>query len=230
MKQAVHSQESEPNFPPGRFSGLAMTFLKSVLLLIPLHAAVSCILLTLAAYAYVYTLTDSGAWSLIGGWSLTALYGVVGIIAGILTGFSAAATRTAEAFEKELSAWLRQGATKPDQDSLPSVPLQQLRSQYETTLDQYLTNTMSRFGLPGFLDRFIRSKLREAIVHDFVDDCQQRGLTTAGSQEFRTWLKVKGVALVMFPIYDQFQWWRFLVYGVLGLLGGLALTLSYFNL
>ncbi len=229
MSAASGPHDSPAGVPAARQPSLARTFLRSVLLLIPLHAGLGLIALVFAASVYTHSLSDRGTWALLGGWSLTAVFAMAGLIGGALAGTLAAATRTLIAFQRALHEWLERLPVGLSESGLAKVSLEQLRTRYAATLEQWVTTTVGRFRLPGLLDRLLRSQLRQAILEDFITDCERRGLATAGAQEFRGWLLARGIELATLPVREQLYWSRTLIIGVMGLLAAGALMLTYLN-
>ncbi len=228
MSAASSPQGSTAGTPTGRLPFLAKTFLRSTLLIL-LYSGLGLVALAAVASTYARTLSGHGAWSLLGGWSLTAVFAMAGLIGGALAGALTAATRTFAAFERALREWLERLPASLSESGPPKVSIEQLRTRYAATLDHWVTNTIGRFRLPGLLDRLLRSQLRQAILEDFVTDCERRGLATAGAQEFRGWLLVRGLDLAATPVREQLHWWRILIIGVMGLLAAGALILAYLN-
>lgn len=64
------------------------------------------------------------------------------------------------------------------------------------------------------------------MVADVIADCERRGVTTADAEEFRRWVSVQGIGLGMDLLSSQLQWWQWIVYAFVILLGGGALTLA----
>jgi hypothetical protein len=81
--------------------------------------------------------------------------------------------------------------------------------------------------LPGWLDGKLRSWIQDAIVTEFTTQCRDRGMTSIPPQEFRNWLLAQGATLALSPLHDQVSLWQYVVFGVIALLAGGALLLSY---
>lgn len=87
--------------------------------------------------------------------------------------------------------------------------------------------TLGRVRLPGFLERFVRSRFRQAFVEDFIADCERRGVSTVGLTELRHWLSFRGLPLVTAPIHAQLRTWRTLLLLGLGVLAVLPFALGF---
>ncbi|HSD49849.1 MAG TPA: hypothetical protein VLG48_00465 [Candidatus Methylomirabilis sp.] len=204
---------------------LVKTFLVSALFHIPLSALLGMGVLVAAASAFPSPEGNQGTWSVVAGWSLTGLYALAGLIGGGLVGTLAAAARTFSAIESGIRDRLQQWQPAQDSSTFPSLPLQQVRERYEQVMDQMYAGTLGRMRLPGFLERFVRSRLRQAIIEDFLADCQRRGMTTVGFPELRQWLVTKGLPLVTAPVHTQLGMGRLVLLGGLSLLAVLPFAL-----
>ena len=75
------------------------TFLHTLFWTLPLHVLAAIVVVGGAAILYSTSLSGHGVWALVGGWSLTALYVVIALVAGTLAGALDAAGRTVERLE-----------------------------------------------------------------------------------------------------------------------------------
>jgi hypothetical protein len=209
-----------------RPSFLVKTFLVSALFHIPLYGLLAMGVLVPAASAFPASGGNQGTWSVVAGWSMTGLYALAGLIGGGLIGALAAAARTFSAVESGIRDRLQQWQPTQCGSSFPSFPLQQVRERYEQVMDQMYAGTLGRVPLPRFLERFVRARFHQAIIDDFLTDCQRRGVTAIGFPELRQGLVTKGLPLVTAPIHGQLRLWRLLLVGGLGLLAVLPFALG----
>jgi hypothetical protein len=205
------------------------TFSRTLILALPLHVLAAILIVGGSAAFYGTSLSGHGTWATVGGWSLTALYVVIALIGGTVAGILDAAQQTVERLELLLREWLhtlpRMGtAAAPVGRTIPTI-----RQEYETVLDQFVTQAGAQFRLPRWLEKLIRSVLRGVVVDRFIASCTERGLTLVAPQEFRNWLLAEGVSLGFMLVHDQLSWWRYLVLGLLGLLVAIALALALFT-
>lgn len=205
---------------------LVKRFLVSALFHLPLYGLLAMGVLVAAASAFPASGGNRGTWSVVAGWSLTGLYAMAGLIVGGLIGALAAAARTFSAIESGIRDRLQQWLPRQDSSSFPSLPLQQVRERYEQVMDQMYASTLGRVPLPGFLERFLRACFRQAIVDDFLTDCERRGVTAIGFPELRQWLVTKGLPLVTAPVHGQLRMCRLVLLGGLSLLAVLPFALS----
>jgi hypothetical protein len=152
---------------------LAKRLLVSALLRIPLYGLLAMAVLVPVASAFPFAGGDQGTWSVVAGWSLTGLYAVAGLIGGGLIGALAAAARTFSAVESGIRDRLQQWHPTQDSSSFPSLPLHQVRERYDQVIEQMYAGTLGRMRLPGFLERFVRSRFRQAYVEDFISDFER---------------------------------------------------------
>jgi hypothetical protein len=204
---------------------LVKTFLVSALFRLPLYGLLAMGLLVAAASAFPASGDNQGTWCVVAGWSLRGLYALAGLSAGGLIGVLAAAARTISAVESGIRDRLQQWEPTEEGSSFPSLPLQQVRERYDQVTDQMFAGTLGRLPLPHFLERFVRARFRQAIIEDFLGDCERRGVTTIGFPELRQWLVTKGVPLVTAPTRGQLRTWRFLLLAGLSLLAAAPLIL-----
>ncbi|MBI4001165.1 MAG: hypothetical protein HY348_05210 [Nitrospira defluvii] len=196
---------------------------------LPLHLFVAITLVGGAAIYYSASVSGHGTWAMIGGWSLTALSLVIALIGGTVAGTLSAAQQVVAQVELTLREWLHTlpnmgTAAKPAGRTISTI-----RQEYESVLDQCVTQTSRRLRLPGWIEKLIRSVLRGVVVDRFIASCRERGLALVPPQEFRNWLLAEGVSLGFMLVHDQLSWWRYLILGLLALLVVIALTLALFT-
>jgi len=204
------------------------TFSQTVIRTVPLHLLASIVVVGGCALYSSTSMAGRGLWALVGSWSLTALSLMIAGAGGILAGLLDAAQQTVERVEQQLRAWLHTLPAAVRVDGTTGRPVDSVRAEYETLVEQWATRTGERLRLPRWLETLIRKALRGIIVERFIDSCKERGLSLVAPQEFRNWLLAEGVSLGFMPIQDQLSWWRYLVMGLLGLLASVSLLLTLF--
>lgn len=202
------------------------TFSQTVIRTVPLHLLASIVVVGGCALYSSTSMAGRSLWALVGSWSLTALSLMIAGAGGILAGLLDAAQQTVERVEQQLRAWLHTLPAAVRVDGTTDRPVDSVRAEYETLVEQWATRTGERLRLPRWLETLIRKALRGIIVDRFIDSCKERGLSLVAPQEFRNWLLAEGVSLGFMPIQDQLSWWRYLVMGLLGLLASVSLLLT----
>ncbi|MBX3236642.1 MAG: hypothetical protein KF814_10845 [Nitrospiraceae bacterium] len=210
-------------------NALPRSFLRSLVWALPIHALFAALLMVGAALFYTWSVSKQGLWSQVGAWSLTALYALLGAGGGAVAGFLHAAAATVEQLEQTLRAWLHTLPAITGFDQGQGESIQKIRAQYGRLLDKWLGKILDRIWMPGWLDAFIRSSVREAIVDRFIASCEQRGLAVIAPQEFRNWLLAEGVSLGFLPLHNQLFWWRYVILGLLSILALLVVILGYWS-
>lgn len=223
----AHAESDQPTHRS--VSALPRSFLRSLIWALPIHAISAAIIMVGAALFYTWSIAEHGLWSQVGGWSLTALYALLGVGGGAVAGFLDAAASTVEQLEQTLRTWLHTLPAITGFDQRPGESIPKIRAQYRALLDKWLGKILDRIWMPGWLDAFIRASVREAIVDRFIASCEQRGVAMVGPQEFRNWLLAEGVSLGFLPLHNQLFWWRYLILGLLGILALLVLILGYWS-
>lgn len=193
---------------------------------VPLHLLASIVVVGGCALYSSTSMTGHGIWALVGSWSLTALSLMLAGAGGILAGLLDAAQQTVERVEQQLRAWLHTLPAAARPDGATGRPLDSVRAEYETLVEQWATRTGERLRLPRWLETLIRKALRGIIVDRFIASCTERGISLVAPQEFRNWLLAEGVSLGFMPIQDQLSWWRYLVVGLLIFLALISLLLA----
>lgn len=205
------------------------TFIRTLIRSLPLHLAVAVTVVGGAASLYGTAVSGHGIWATLGGWSLTALYVVIAVIGGTTAGVLDAAQRTVERLELTLREWLHTLPNIGRAAEPPGRAIHTIRQEYESVLDQFITQTGNRLRLPRWLERLLHSTLKGVVVDRFIASCTDRGLTHVAPQEFRNWLLAEGVSLGFMLVHDQLSWWRYLILGLLGLLVAVVLALVLFT-
>lgn len=205
------------------------TFSQMVTRTVPLHLLASLVLVGGSALYYSVSMTGHGTWALVGSWSLTAIAILFAMVGGILAGLLDASQQTVERLEQQLRTWLHTLPAAARADAATDRPLDSVRAEYETLVEQWATRTGERLRLPRWLETLIRKALRGIVVDRFIASCTERGLSLVAPQEFRNWLLAEGVSLGFMPIQDQLSWWRYLIWGLLLLLAATSLILALFT-
>ena len=194
-------------------------------LLIPSGGIVGAAVLWGAAQLMVGRWADAGVGAL-GGWSLTALYAVVGGAGGALAGAIAACARTLAYVEHHTEAWILDLPTDWGRDLLPSVPLDELEGRSGGILDRVADATLARLPMPRFVRRFATARMRQALLGDFVAMYRDRGVTVVGHGELRNWLLIRGLTHAIEPARAQLALWRALTLAALGSAVLIALAIA----
>ncbi|WHZ23010.1 MAG: hypothetical protein OJF47_002122 [Nitrospira sp.] len=205
------------------------TFIRTLIRTLPLHVAVTVTVVGGAAAWYGTSVSGHGIWATLGGWSLTVLYVVIALIGGTMAGVLDAAQRMVERLEFSLREWLHMLPNIGSAAEPQGRPIHTIRQEYESALDQFVTQTGRRLRLPRWLERLLRSTLKGVVVDRFIASCTERGLIHVAPQEFRNWLLAEGVSLGFMLIHDQLSWWRYLTLGLMGLLVTIVLALLLFT-
>jgi hypothetical protein len=209
------------------FTRLPKQFAASLLWAVPLYVLSFLAVLLVSAGIYVRTAGDHGTWMTIGSWFLLVFYGVVGLAAGAGAGILSTAHRLLNSIESTLHAGLHRLPAFIQNPASASFTLDEARVRYATLVDRLLNQVLGYLPLPGWLDGKLRSWIQDAIVTEFITQCRDRGMTSIPPQEFRNWLLAQGATLALSPLHDQVSLWQYVVFGVIALLAGGALLLSY---
>ena len=202
------------------------TFSQMVIRTVPLHLLASIVVVGGCALYSSTSMAGHGLWARVGSWSLAAVSLILAGAGGILAGLLDAAQQTVERVEQQLRAWLHTLPAAARADGATGRPVDSVRAEYETLVEQWTTRTGERLRLPRWLETLIRKALRGIIVDRFIASCTERGINLVAPQEFRNWLLAEGVSLGFMPIQDQLSWWRYLLVGLLGLLASVNLLLT----
>lgn len=199
------------------------TFLQALIRTLPLHVLVSITIVGGTALFYSSVVSHRGTWSMLGSWSLTALYVVFGFIGGTVAGVLDAARQMVERLEDTLRDWLHTLPAVTRSADTTGRDLTTVRREYETLVDRSVAEAGRRLRLPRWLERLVRATVRGLVVDRFIASCTARGVQAVAPQDFRNWLLAEGVSLGFMPVLDQLAWWRFLLLGMLLLLAAVAL-------
>lgn len=192
---------------------------------IAIHAGIGFLALGLAAWAYARTLGD-GSWALLGGWTLAAVYALVGLAGGAAAGLVAAAIALITAFERECRAWLERQAGTQDDPSFAPFTRDDLSSRSRELADRIVARTVGRIPLPNLVVHMLSSRVCKVLFDDFLTDCERRGLTVIRFGDVRTWLLAKGLALSIAPLLARLYLVRWLIIGALAALVLAAVILA----
>lgn len=203
------------------------TFFQTLIRTLPLHVLVTTSFVGGAALLYSLSVSNHGSWTMLGSWSLTVLYVIIGLVGGTVAGVLDTARQMVERLELALRDLvhtlpaLNRSADTTDRD------LSAVRQEYETLVDHAVAQAGRRLRLPQWLERLIRAALQGLVVDRFMASCTARGVHLVAPQEFRNWLLAEGVSLGFMPVLDQLAWWRYLLLASLLLLAAIALTLAF---
>ena len=106
-----------------------------------------------SALYYSVSMTGHGTWALVGSWSLTAIAILFAMVGGILAGLLDASQQTVERLEQQLRTWLHTLPCRRKGRRSDRPPLDSVRAEYETLVEQWATRTGERLRLPRWLKR-----------------------------------------------------------------------------
>ncbi|MGC3974307.1 MAG: hypothetical protein QM771_08015 [Nitrospira sp.] len=213
--------------PPGPNGNSPRTFFQTLIRTLPLHVLVATSIVGGAALLYSISVSNRGTWTMLGSWSLTALYILIGLVGGTAAGVLDAARQMVERLEQALRDWLHTLPALNRSADTTGRDLSTVRQEYEALVDHSVSQAGRRLRLPQWLERLIRAGVRGLIVDRFIASCTSRGIHVVAPQDFRNWMLVEGVSLGFMPVLDQLAWWRYLLLGLLALLATIALTLAF---
>lgn len=182
-------------------------------LLIPTHAIVGAAVLWAAARLMAGRWDDVSGLAAFGGWSLTALYGVLGAVGGAVAGGVAACARTLAWIETHTESWILDLPAGGGSDGSRAMPLEEV----EANVDRVADAALGRLPVPRLIRSLAKSRLRSALLDDFLASCRDRGLTAVGHGEIRNWMLTRGLARALEPARAQLALWRTLTLAGLGL-------------
>jgi hypothetical protein len=203
--------------------GVLRGFVRSLIV----HIGAVGIVMVGAAMLSLSTISDHGWLATIGGWFLLMICAVLGLAGGGITGALYTANRVLEAWQDALLERIHSLPSFGQDIDGGTIPVGDIRIRYQAVLDRLLEDTLGRLALPGWLDRILRRTIRDAIVGDFIASCEKRGITMVPPQEFRNWLLGKGAVVALYPVYDILSTWRYLIFGILGLVAVSSILLAY---
>jgi hypothetical protein len=192
---------------------------------VAVHAGIGCLALALAAWYYARTLGD-GPWALLGGWTMGAVYALVGFWGGSAAGLLAAVITLVASFERECRAWLERMAGAQDDSSFPPFSRDDLSSRTRELADRIVLRAIGRIPLPNLVVRLISSRVCQVLFDEFLSDCERRGVTVIRFAEVRAWLLSRGLALATAPLLAKLFLIRWLILGGLALLAAAAVILA----
>ncbi len=213
--------------PPRPNENSPRTFFQTLIRTLPLHVLLATSIVGGAALLYSLSVSNRGTWTMLGSWSLTVLYVLLGIVGGTVAGVLDAARQMAERLEEALRDWLHTLPALNRSADTEGRELATVRQEYETLVEHSVAQAGRRLRLPQWLERLIHAGVRGLVVDRFIASCTSRGVHAVAPQEFRNWMLAEGVSLGFMPVLDQLAWWRYLLLGVLALLAAIALTLAF---
>lgn len=193
---------------------------------VAIHAGIGLLALVLAAWAYTRTLGD-GPWALLGGWTLGAVYALVGFAGGAAAGLLAAVIALIATFERECRAWLERQAGAQEDPSFAPFTRDELSSRTREIADRIVARTVGRIPLPNLILRLLSSQVCKVLFDDFLTDCERRGVTVIRFAEVRAWLLARGLALATAPLLAKLFLVRWLIIGALTMLAAAVLLLAF---
>lgn len=232
MKLELAPAEIVRKLSPRSFLRLMKDFLFASLPVVVLHALIGSLALSIPAAGFAYLWSRNSGWkAAAAGWTLAGTYALLGFVGGGFAGLAKAAMRALAAFERRLRQDLQHGEGTPgatNDDGFPRIPLAELRKRYEEILEAIAQRAGigGRFRLPSFLQQFFKARLRQAIVEDFIADCEQRGVQIIDFPVVRNWMLSKGISEALRSLNLQFRWQWWLLSGGLGLLASVMIVMA----
>lgn len=201
------------------------TVITGAFVLVPAHVFVVAGALVLAAGLAGDRLPE-GVLSAIGTWSLQLVLGVAGVVAGVVAGLAGAAKRLLDGFEDLLRQRVMSLAAKDEGRLFPAVATSEARAKYEAILDRMVDEMLGRVRVPRSVRRLLRRGLEQAMVEEFLADCERRGVASIGATEVRNWAIANGLPRALAPIRGQITIWRIISLGPPALVVSLLVLLS----
>ena len=192
---------------------------------IAIHAGLGFLALVLAVWVYARTLGD-GPWALLGGWTLAAVYALIGSAGGAAAGLAASAIALITGFERECRAWLERQAGTQDDPSFAPFSRDDLSLRTRELADRIVARTVGRIPLPNLIVRLLSSQVCKVLFDDFLTDCERRGMTVIRFGDVRAWLLARGLALATAPLLAKLHIVRWLIIGALAVLVLAAVVLA----
>jgi hypothetical protein len=185
---------------PFRPIRLIRIFAKEALLRVPLYCLAGGTALFYAAQAMAPELGASmlGA---VGTWSFTLALTSMGVVLGACAGLAAAAAGVLRSAENEVRDWLMQISAVEGDRLFPSIDLERLRSGHDAIVDSIYMKTVGRMPLPAFVGRRVQRRFRQALVDDFLTECEQRGAARVGFAEVRDFLLQQALTVATRPVH-----------------------------
>jgi len=193
-------------------------FLLSVLLLAPLCAALGFAVLTAAALAYARPTWSGDLWVTIARSSFVTIYAAMGLGGGAAFGLMLAASRVVGVVESRLCRWLERLPATAFEQSVPAIPVAELRSRYQLAAERLYGGTVARLRLPAWIAKRIRAMFQLRLVEDLLAECGRTGTESVSFAQVRAWLVTSGVSLGFQPIRRQLRVARRLLLALLVLL------------
>lgn len=218
---ALEIVKSLPVRPLWLLRVFALTALKRV----PVYAFAAGAALFLAAQVLTWAFSD-GAMATAGGWSATILLTSVGTVLGGLAGLAAASGAMLQIAEADVRDWLAQVPEGKADRLFPTMEREQLQTDYEQAIELMCTSTIGRVPLPSFIRRRVQERFRQALLEDFLADCEQRGVPAVSFADLRSFLLSKALPVVTQPVHTQIRIWMLTLIGVLAGVAGLSVLIG----
>jgi hypothetical protein len=205
---------------------LPKPFLTSLLWAVPLHVLGLTAILVASAALYMNSVWNQGAWMILSAWFMLFLYLLAGLAGGVTASLLFIAHRVLDTVESAAHSALRQLPALAQTGSA-SMSIDEAQEHYTAILDRILGQTLGYIPLPAWLERLIRTSIHDAFVADFITMCRERGLSRIPTQEFRNWILARGTTFALATVHDQITIWQYALFGLAGLLAGMAWLLSH---
>lgn len=160
------------------------------------------------------------------GWWLPVLFGALGASGGLAIGVLDVGRRAFAACEAALRARIGQAAGgAADRLGIPAtMALADFRHRYDQVVDRVVAESVGRVPMPGMARRWFRTRIRKAMLGDFVAECERRGAAIVGAGDVVGYLAGRGLAVAAVPVHRWLGLWRALIVGALGVLGAVPLV------
>lgn len=213
-------RQTEGAQPPAHGLGLVTirALLLSVLVLVPLCATLGFAVLTAAALAYARPTWSGDLWVTIARSSFVTTYAAMGLGGGAVFGVMLAASRAVGVIESRLCRWLERLPAAAFEQSVPAIPVAELRARAQLAIERLYGATVARLRLPAWVAQRIRSMFQLRLVEDLLAESGRTGAEAVGFAQVRAWLVTSGVSLGFEPIRRQLRMARRLVLALLVLL------------
>jgi hypothetical protein len=167
----------------------------------------------LGAVARVHVAWLGVADTTIGGWSFTAAYALLGLLAGGAFGLAFGLARALGQVEADMQPALQAESARAAAEGggrAPRLETAELRRRFERFADEAIARSVGAVRLPGagVVARLVRARLRRCLVDDFLAACEREGVTSVGPAEIGRWLAAQGPGYLLAPVYAQLRVWR----------------------
>jgi len=199
---------------------------------VPLGLSGGAVLLYVASRMIVDSFGE-GAFAAVGSWSVTTVLTLAGALLGAALALVRTADHVLDTAQVDLTGWFERLPRDDGARLFPSTELETLRKGYDGTLDAMFDATLGRLPMPRFVRRLARSRFRQAMVDDFLEQCEGKGVAVVGFSEVRDYVARRAIPVVARPAHVWIGLWTAVLAGaltlftvLLGSIGLLAGTVS----